>query len=56
MIFIIGFMLLVVSIQILLLDMESKLEKVLCYLQINEKTLKQIKKDKEIQRIRKMIL
>ena len=56
MIFIIGFMLLIVSIQMLLLCIDSKLEKIMCYLQINEKTLKQIKNEKEIQRIRKMIL
>ena len=56
MIFIIGFMLLIVSIQMLLLDMENKLEKVMCYLQINEKTLKQIRNEKEVEKIRKMIL
>ena len=49
-------MLLIVSIQMLLLDMENKLEKVMCYLQINEKTLKQIRNEKEVEKIRKMIL
>lgn len=56
MIFIIGFMLLIVSSQILLLCVDSKLEKVLVYLELNNKSKKKIKIDKEIEKIRKDFL
>ena len=56
MIFFIGLLLFIISIQILLLSVDSKLEKVLVYLELNNKSKKQIKIDKEIEKIRKDFL
>lgn len=56
MIFFIGLLLVVISIQILLLSIDSKLEKVLVYLGLNNKSKKKIKIDKEIEKIRKEFL
>lgn len=56
MIFFIAFILIVISIQILLLDIDSKLEKILVYLELNNKSKKQIKIDKDIEKIRKDFL
>ena len=56
MILIIGFMLLLISVEVLLLSIDSKLEKVLVYLELNNKSKKQIKIDKEIEKIRKDFL
>ena len=49
-------MLLLVSIQILLLCIDSKAEKILLYLELNNTSKKQIKIDKEIEKIRKDFL
>ena len=56
MIFFIAFILIVISIQIFLLSIDSKLEKVLVYLELNNKSKKKIKMDKEIEKIRKDFL
>lgn len=56
MIFFIAFLLIIISTQILLLGVDSKLEKVLVYLELNNKSKKKIKIDKEIEKIRKDFL
>lgn len=56
MILIIGFMLLLISVEVLLLSIDSKLEKIMISLELKDKSKKQIKIDKKIEKIRKDFL
>lgn len=56
MILIIGFILLLISVEVLLLSIDSKLEKIMTSLELNNKSKKKIKIDKEIEKIRKDFL